>query len=108
VLGAPDEERDEAARVVERVLGHHVLNGARAAGATCRREAQVSIALEGVLVDGQVDLAFETPEGWTVVDFKTDAELGEAEDVYRRQVGLYAHAISRITGRPARGLLLRV
>ena len=76
VLGAPDDERDAAARLVHRVLGHQVLHDARAAGPACRREAPVSIVLDGTLVDGQVDLAFETADGWTVVDFKTDAELG--------------------------------
>jgi ATP-dependent exoDNAse (exonuclease V) beta subunit len=55
-----------------------------------------------------VDLAFETTAGWTVVDFKTDAEIGAAEESYRRQVALYAHAIEQVTGRPARGVLLRV
>ncbi len=64
--------------------------------------------LDGTLVDGQIDLAFETADGWTVVDFKTDAEIGAAEENYRRQVALYAHAIRQVTGRPARGLLLRV
>jgi ATP-dependent exoDNAse (exonuclease V) beta subunit len=88
-------------------LRHRVLKAAREAAA-CRREAPVSIVIDGVLIDGQVDLAFETDEGWTVVDFKTDAEIGGADDVYRRQVGLYAQAIARVTGRPSRGLLLRV
>jgi ATP-dependent helicase/nuclease subunit A len=107
VIGAPDEERDEAARVVDRVLRHRVLKAAREAAA-CHREAPVSIVVDGVLIDGQVDLAFETDEGWTVVDFKTDAEIGGADEVYRRQVGLYAQAIARVTGQPSRGLLLRV
>jgi ATP-dependent helicase/nuclease subunit A len=111
VLGAPDAERDEAARVVERVIAHPLLDAARAAekrGRACRREAAVSIVVDGTLIDGQVDLAFETDEGWTVVDFKTDAEIGAAEEGYRRQVALYAQAIAQVTGRPARGLLLRV
>ncbi len=42
------------------------------------------------------------------MDFKTDAEIGLAEETYRRQVALYAHAIAQVTGRPARALLLRV
>jgi ATP-dependent helicase/nuclease subunit A len=107
VIGAPDEERDEAARIVDRLLRHRVLKAAREAP-ICRREAPVSIVIDDVLVDGQVDLAFETGEGWTVVDFKTDAEIGGADEVYRRQVGLYAQAIARVTGRPSRGVLLRV
>jgi hypothetical protein len=43
-----------------------------------------------------------------VVDFKTDGELGPSVEIYRRQVALYLMAISRATGRPARGVLLRV
>ena len=77
VLGAPDDERDEAARVVDRVLASSGAATRRAPrGPSCRREAPVSIVLDGALVDGQVDLAFETRTGWTVVDFKTDVELG--------------------------------
>jgi ATP-dependent helicase/nuclease subunit A len=111
VLGATDAERDEAARVVARVVAHPVLTEARAAeknGRACRREAAVSIVVDGTLVDGQVDLAFEHEDEWVVVDFKTDAEIGMAEESYRRQVALYAHAIAEVTGRRARGLLLRV
>ncbi|MEW6323707.1 MAG: PD-(D/E)XK nuclease family protein, partial [Acidobacteriota bacterium] len=60
------------------------------------------------LIDGQIDLAYDTGEGWIVVDFKTDVELGDAEDAYRRQVALYAHAVAQATGRPATGVLLRI
>jgi len=42
------------------------------------------------------------------VDFKTDGEFTLGEANYRRQVALYAEAITRATGRPARGVLLRV
>ncbi|MDP1571331.1 MAG: UvrD-helicase domain-containing protein [Vicinamibacterales bacterium] len=125
LLGATDEERAAAATVVDRALRHPVLDAARAAaaaGRTVRRESPVSIVLPGsdaprhpgtpvssTLIDGQVDLAFEDAEGaWVVVDFKTDAELGEAEAGYRRQVALYAAAIARATGRPARGILMRL
>ena len=111
MLGVPDVERDEASMIVERVLRHPVLRDARQAektGRPCRREAPVSIVIDDALVDGQVDLAFEGDQGWTVVDFKTDVELAGAEDLYRRQVALYTHAIAKITGRPARGLVLRV
>jgi ATP-dependent exoDNAse (exonuclease V) beta subunit len=42
------------------------------------------------------------------VDYKTDAELGEREAAYKAQVSLYADAVARATGEPARALLLRV
>jgi ATP-dependent exoDNAse (exonuclease V) beta subunit len=34
-----------------------------------------------------LDLAFEDADGWTVVDFKTDAEIGAELSRYRPQVG---------------------
>jgi ATP-dependent exoDNAse (exonuclease V) beta subunit len=111
VLGATKAERTAAVAVVERTLRHEVLQAARlalAAGRQCRREAPISIVRDGVLIDGQIDLAFESEDGWTVVDFKTDAELGMAEDVYRRQVALYVDALAAITGTPAAGTILRV
>jgi ATP-dependent exoDNAse (exonuclease V) beta subunit len=60
------------------------------------------------VIDGQIDLAFENGRGWTVVDFKTDAELGAAEADYRRQIALYAEALTAITGQPASATILRV
>jgi ATP-dependent exoDNAse (exonuclease V) beta subunit len=111
VLGATDAEREVAAAVVARALAHPLLRAAQAAsarGGRCRREAPITIRDGDRLIDGQIDLAYEDGHGWVVVDFKTDAELGAAEEAYRRQVALYADALSRITGRPARATILRV
>jgi ATP-dependent helicase/nuclease subunit A len=60
------------------------------------------------IVDGQVDLAYETADGWVIVDFKTDIEIASAQDAYKQQVALYVEAVQRATGKPARGILLRV
>jgi ATP-dependent helicase/nuclease subunit A len=111
LLGATDEERDAAAALVSRALAHDLLREAHqaaVAGRACRREVPISFMRDGVLIDGQIDLAFETGAGWVVVDFKTDAELGAAEDVYRRQVALYAEALASITRTPATATILRV
>ena len=111
VLATSDDERDAAAAIVERTLKHRLLDEARAAlaaGRACRREAPISIMHNDTLIDGQIDLAFETSAGWRVVDFKTDAELGGAEEVYRLQVALYARALQTITGRRAAATILRV
>ncbi len=78
------------------------------------REAPVSLRIDGdpgtppTIVDGQVDLAYETDAGWVVIDFKTDIEIASAQDAYKQQVGLYAEAVARATGMPATGVLLRV
>ena len=53
-------------------------------------------------------LAFDTDDGMVVVDFKTDRAEGELLNRYKRQVALYARAVSTATGRPARAVLLQV
>jgi ATP-dependent exoDNAse (exonuclease V) beta subunit len=111
VLGATDEEREAAIGVVGQALTHHLLDSARDAishGRACRREAPISIVRGDRLIDGQIDLAFETDRGWMVVDFKTDAELGGSEEIYRHQVALYAEALATITGKPATATILRL
>ena len=112
LLSAPSLEAEAAARLAEDVLGHPLVasrTGSASAGRACLREVAGSLVADGVLIDGQADLAFEADDGWVVVDFKTDGELGEARrEMYRRQVALYAEAITHATGRPARGVLLRV
>ena len=61
---------------------------------------------DGSLVEGVVDLAFGRGDAWVVVDFKTDRVVDTALDTYRRQVGLYAAAVSRATGASCDGILV--
>jgi ATP-dependent helicase/nuclease subunit A len=92
-------------------LQHPLLRAAALAHARgqCRREAPVTLRLDdGAWIEGQLDLAFEDRGGWTVVDFKTDADMQASLDAYRRQVALYARALSTATGRPAKAVLLRI
>jgi len=53
---------------------------------------------DGSLVEGVLDLAFEDAGGWTIVDFKTGAEMATELATYRRQVRLYASIVARATG----------
>jgi ATP-dependent exoDNAse (exonuclease V) beta subunit len=111
LVGATAPERVGASKVVCSVLSHDLLVRARQAESRgiCRRETPVSVVdADGTLVEGQVDLAFEEDDGWVVVDFKTDADLRSELDAYRRQVTIYVRALAIATGRPARGVLLRV
>lgn len=110
LLGAPADEVAEAAEVTTRALAHPLLRRAAAAGhGGCRREAPVALTLDdGSLVEGVLDVAFLDDDGWTVVDLKTDVALAGRLAEYRRQVALYARAVARATGRPARGVLFRV
>jgi ATP-dependent helicase/nuclease subunit A len=117
LFGAPDDERDAAAAIAKKLLDHPRFVEARksvAAGRRVWREAPVSLRLDDGsgktprLVDGQVDLAYETPSGWVIVDFKTDIEIASAQDAYKQQVAYYVEAVQRATGQPATGVLLRV
>ena len=111
ILGASADEVSSAERVVSRVLRHAVFNQARQAEARgmCRRETPVTYRDEaGSLVEGVVDLAFETEAGWTVVDFKTDVELAIGLDRYTRQVALYAMAVDMATGKPVVARLMSI
>ena len=118
LFAAPDDERDAAAGIATKLLTHPRFESARAArsGRQTRvaRGAGVAAARRRRrgsrrrLVDGQVDLAYETDSGWVVVDFKTDIEIASAQDAYKQQVALYVEAVRRATGKPATGVLLRV
>ncbi|MCC7416082.1 MAG: UvrD-helicase domain-containing protein [Acidobacteria bacterium] len=112
ILAATADEMAAAAATAERVLGHDLLARARAAAArgACRRESPIALMMaDGSIVEGSVDLAFEEPEGWTIVDYKSDRELAsEGEDRYRRQVAVYAAAVARVTGGNVRAMLIRI
>src|SRR5262249_50485936 len=111
ILAATPDEVEAAMRLVGAALEHPLLARARDAWneGRCRRESPVAVtAPDGTLVEGVLDLAFGDEAGWTVVDFKTDAELSGALGRYRRQVALYASMVARATARPARAILLQL
>ncbi|MGZ6142780.1 MAG: UvrD-helicase domain-containing protein [Myxococcales bacterium] len=104
---ASPEEVTAAARAVLAALQHPLLQRA-ARSDDCRREEPLLHRLEdGTLLEGVVDLAFREQEGWTVVDFKTDARPAEHAH-YAAQLRLYCDAIEAATGLPARAALLAV
>jgi ATP-dependent exoDNAse (exonuclease V) beta subunit len=109
IQGATPEERAAAATLVEAALVHPLLTRARDAWRRrrCRRETPITaVEPDGSILEGVLDLAFEEDDGWTVVDFKTQAELAGLPA--RRQVAGYAAVVSRVTGRPARAVVLRL
>ena len=110
IVAAPAVEITAAQQLVRAVLGHEVLAQARRAAerGALLRETPTTVVLDGHLVEGNVDLAFETEDGYLVVDFKTDRAEGDVLTVYARQVQLYADAIAQATGKPARALLMSV
>ncbi len=113
--GASEAEVEAAAVAVRAALDHPLLRRAALSQADrgLRRETPVLLRLDdGSLAEGVVDLAFREESGdrphWTVVDFKTDRELGDNRARYAAQVRLYVDAISQATAEPARGVLLVV
>lgn len=58
------------------------------------------------ILRGVIDLAFEEPDGWVIVDYKTDAvtseHLGQLVDHYRPQVDTYSRQWEQIVGQPVK------
>ncbi len=109
IIGADAEEIETAVALVERLLAHPLLAEAREAEArgACRREVPVTLTIaDDALLEGTVDLAFERDGQWTIVDFKTDADVASALDTYRMQVALYAAALSRASQPVRRSIIL--
>jgi ATP-dependent helicase/nuclease subunit A len=111
VLAALPEEAAAASALVAAALATPLMMRARAAwkAGRCRREAPIAwVEADGALVEGVLDLAFEDDGAWTIIDFKTKVETERDLARYRRQVGLYAAAVAKATGRDARGYLIQL
>ncbi|MBZ5623794.1 MAG: UvrD-helicase domain-containing protein [Acidobacteriia bacterium] len=79
--------------------------GRRAARASrVEREFDFLMAIEDLVVRGQVDLWFEEGGELVIVDYKTDAvtaiEAHQRAQDYALQLRLYASAVERVAGRP--------
>jgi ATP-dependent exoDNAse (exonuclease V) beta subunit len=108
LLDPPETEVVAAIAAVRAALAHPLLKAA-AASRSLRREVPVALDRPTGMIEGIVDLAFETAPGtWIVVDFKTDTELAASQRVYIAQVQLYAMAIAAATNGTATGVLLVV
>jgi ATP-dependent helicase/nuclease subunit A len=78
--------------------------GRRLASATrVEREFDFLLAIDGLVVRGQIDLWFEEGGRTEIVDYKTDAvsaaEAAKRAREYALQLRIYAMAIERMTGR---------
>jgi len=80
-------------------LGRRLKNASRV-----EREFDFLLALDGLVIRGQVDLWFEENGRSEIVDYKTDAvtasEAPHRAQEYALQLRIYAMAIERLTGRP--------
>jgi ATP-dependent helicase/nuclease subunit A len=54
------------------------------------------------LVQGVIDCAFMTEDGWVLIDYKSDhkSDVNALIDRYKPQIQMYADALQQITGRP--------
>lgn len=108
LFGAPPEEIEAACESADAALAHPLLGRARRAG-RCHREYPFTLPLEGGrLLEGVIDLAFVEDGAWVIVDFKTDADVEANRRRYERQLQWYAFALRRLTGMPARAVLLGI
>lgn len=107
-LRAPDDEIEAAVKAVDAALVHRVFEAARRAKQVRREASLVDHLSDGTVVEGVIDLAYETDDGWVVVEFKTDAAIDDSLTKYETQTLAYVRAISRATGQPVSGLILRV
>jgi ATP-dependent helicase/nuclease subunit A len=111
ILASPAEEVKAATTAVSAALAHPLMGRARDAwrAGRCRRETPLAWRRpDGSLVEGVLDLAFQDTDGWTVVDFKTDAEIAAERAAYRRQVQLYASIVATATGADVTPVLMQL
>ncbi|HEV8207113.1 MAG TPA: UvrD-helicase domain-containing protein [Acidimicrobiia bacterium] len=101
--GIPQREAEIRA-LARSVLQSSTVRGA-VTGGRYWREVPVAAIVDGVTVEGFVDLLIETLEGLVVVDYKTDQtptddEVDAAMERYRAQGAAYALALERALGAP--------
>jgi ATP-dependent exoDNAse (exonuclease V) beta subunit len=99
--GIPDRA-DEVARRVRAALGAPSVR--EAVTGRYWREVYVAAPVDGVVLEGFIDLLYEKADGLVIVDYKTDAipseeELARAMARYRLQGAAYALAVEQALGR---------
>lgn len=95
---------DDRALRVARVFQESALAKRAARASRVEREFSFLMAVEGLVLSGQVDLWFEEAGELVIVDYKTDdvtaAEAHQRAGDYEMQLRLYALAVERVVGRP--------
>ncbi len=103
---ATPEEVEAATEAVLNALAHPLIQRA-AAASRIHRELPIALPIEpGRLLEGTIDLAFLEGNSWTIVDFKTDADIASKRSQYERQLQWYVYALAKISGQSARAVLL--
>jgi ATP-dependent helicase/nuclease subunit A len=108
LLGATTEEGEAAIDAVAATLGHSLLRTARRAQ-RLHRELPIILKLDSNRVlEGIIDLAFESEGRWHIVDFKTDADIAANRAHYERQLRWYSLALSRLNSASVQAHLLSI
>ena len=108
LLGATAEEVEAAVVAVAAALKHPLIEKARGAE-RLNRELPIVLKLESNRVlEGVIDLAFESEGRWHIADFKTDADIGANRAHYERQLQWYSLALSRLNQAPVSAHLLSI
>jgi hypothetical protein len=101
----PAAEAGSAAEIVRQVLTYPLLLATRQAQKVIREEPFVLRTPEGALIEGKIDLAYCSPDGWTLIDYKT----GQGQhSQYERQMRWYAMALVASDELPVRCVLLEI
>ncbi|HEV3264109.1 MAG TPA: UvrD-helicase domain-containing protein [Acidimicrobiales bacterium] len=108
VVEGIDSRSAEITRLVRAALGSEIVTQAVSGGRYWREMyigAPATDEPDGPVIEGIIDLLIETPDGYTVVDYKTDAvrddeELARVMHRYRLQGATYSLAVERALGRP--------
>ncbi|NNN22563.1 MAG: UvrD-helicase domain-containing protein [Acidimicrobiales bacterium] len=69
------------------------------------REFYIGTSIGNRNIEGYIDLLIQTPEGFRIVDFKTDrseseSDIDNAMETYEYQGATYALAVEKVLGRP--------
>jgi ATP-dependent helicase/nuclease subunit A len=96
------QRAEEVARLAKRACESEPVRRAVASGRMWR-EVPIGAPSRDVILEGFIDLLFETPEGYEIVDYKTDDirpnEIEWRMDHYRGQGEAYAELVRSITGK---------
>jgi ATP-dependent exoDNAse (exonuclease V) beta subunit len=96
------QRAEEVARLAKRACESEPVRRAIASGRIWR-EVPIGAPTGDVVLEGFIDLLFETPEGYEIVDYKTDdvrpSEIESRMDHYRGQGQAYAELVLAITGK---------
>ena len=103
LAGAAVSKPDSEALRLAEVFRQSPLGRRGARASRVEREFDFLMAVDGLVLRGQVDLWFEEGGELTIVDYKTDSvtaiEAHERAGDYHAQLRLYALAVERATGR---------